>query len=111
MTIHNSRVNILRLRNTSKILIFKNSNRIVTPKSTRQVADISFTSYGAHINNYPHTYLTVAAAIGGSKEEIDKFFVRFEKTFKDYQKEIDNRAKKLQDKVNNAEPIPTTDPK
>jgi O-phospho-L-seryl-tRNASec:L-selenocysteinyl-tRNA synthase len=86
--------------------------RIVTPKSTRQVADISFTSYGAHFDNYPHTYLTVAAAIGGSKEEIDKFFVRFEKTFKDYQKEIVKKAKKLQDKTNNIDTAPTTtDPK
>lgn len=85
--------------------------RIVTPKSTRQVADLSFTSYGAHLNNYPHTYLTVAAAIGGSKEEIDKFFVRFEKTFKDYQKEVAKKAKKQQEKANNAEKTPETDPK
>jgi len=53
----------------------------------------------------------VAAAIGGTKEEIDKFFVRFEKTFKDYQKEITKKAKKSQDKLSSNQASSTTDPK
>jgi hypothetical protein len=37
-------------------------------------------------SDYPHTYLTMACTIGQTKEEIDRFFERFEKTMKQFKK-------------------------
>jgi O-phospho-L-seryl-tRNASec:L-selenocysteinyl-tRNA synthase len=63
--------------------------RVVVPRnSTKQIGTLRFDSYGAHLNHYPHSYLTMACAVGQTKEEIDKFFVRFEKTLKEYRKEV-----------------------
>jgi O-phospho-L-seryl-tRNASec:L-selenocysteinyl-tRNA synthase len=35
-----------------------------------------FKGFGAHTDDYPHSYLTMACAIGITKEEIDQFFDR-----------------------------------
>ena len=43
--------------------------RVVDPHVTavKTVAGLDFMSYGAHINTYPHAYLTVACSIGISQ--------------------------------------------
>ncbi|KAI8926258.1 sec tRNA synthase [Entophlyctis helioformis] len=44
------------------------------PKKTIQ--GIEFANYGSHIDNYPHSYFNVAAAIGMERTEIDVFIER-----------------------------------
>lgn len=43
------------------------------------VAGIAFNDYGRHEAGYPHTYLTAAAAIGGTHAEVDVFIARLMK--------------------------------
>jgi hypothetical protein len=40
------------------------------------VGGITFQNYGAHHDNYPHTYLTAAAAVGGTLAEVKDFCSR-----------------------------------
>jgi hypothetical protein len=43
------------------------------------VGGITFQNYGAHCDTYPHTYLTAAAAIGGTLTEVKDFCTRLTK--------------------------------
>jgi len=61
-------------------------SRVVNPKEVRKINNVTFTGYGSHSNNYPFPYLTVAAAIGVNKTEIDQFIFRLDKTFSEYKK-------------------------
>ena len=47
-----------------------------------------FISYGAHIDNYKISYLTVAASIGMTNEEVDEFCSRLLKTAASLKKKI-----------------------
>jgi hypothetical protein len=47
--------------------------------ATMVVGGVSFLSYGAHCDCYPHAYLTAAAAIGGSREEASEFCTRLKR--------------------------------
>lgn len=49
---------------------------IVNSGDTTHIAGSSFINWSAHSDRYPHSYLTVAAAIGGSKDDVDKFIVK-----------------------------------
>lgn len=53
----------------------------------QKVAGISFTGYGSHCDNYPHSYLTFAAALGTSRKDVDQFVAKLEKTFRDFVKQ------------------------
>lgn len=48
----------------------------VSKKETKVIEGIPHVSYGAHFNNYPVSYFTVAIAIGTTKEEINLFVNR-----------------------------------
>lgn len=48
-------------------------SRVVVPSNEKDVCGIHFKSYGSHIDDYPHTYMTVAAAIGITEEDISTF--------------------------------------
>ena len=50
--------------------------RVVARGRPKVVAGHAFASYGAHIDDYPCEYLTVAAALGTTKEEVDEFLRR-----------------------------------
>ena len=46
----------------------------VVSKNTQKVEGIQFSNYGSHTENYPDLpYITVAAAIGSTRQEIDEF--------------------------------------
>mmetsp|Transcript_1541 Transcript_1541/g.2208 ORF Transcript_1541/g.2208 Transcript_1541/m.2208 type:complete len:125 (-) Transcript_1541:329-703(-) len=55
-----------------------------------QVAGVTFGSYGSHVSDvatekYPcRAYLTAAAALGGSREEVDEFCKRLRASFKEF---------------------------
>jgi len=48
------------------------------------IANIPFISWGAHLSRYPHSYFTVACAIGMKLEEVDVFVQRFQKALKKF---------------------------
>lgn len=58
--------------------------RVVDPADSKEVAGFTFTSYGAHFDNYPVPYLTVAGAIGLTEKEIDIFLSRLDRTLSEY---------------------------
>lgn len=62
-------------------------SRVVTPHDTKTIGRYTFTGWGAHHNSYPTSYLTAAAAVGTTKQDIDQFLKRLEKTFKLFIKE------------------------
>ena len=54
--------------------------RVVAPNSEKTIGKHTFANWGAHYDGYPCTYLTAAAAIGMSREEVDIFCKRLDRT-------------------------------
>merc|ERR1712137_1278939 len=67
--------------------------RVVAKHTKKDIGAITFEQYGAHINDYPHHYLTVAAAVGITKGEIDTFMQRLRTTLKSYIKKSKSNTK------------------
>ena len=65
--------------------------RVISRGVRQRVAGIGFEGYGAHCDNYPHTYLTFAAALGTLKSDVDRFLARLEKTIGSFRKQQRNR--------------------
>lgn len=55
--------------------------RVVARGAPATVGPLTFKGFGAHCDAYPHDYLTVAAAVGGSRHEVDVFVERFRACF------------------------------
>ena len=55
---------------------FVSGTRVVARQARQHVAGHSFIGYGAHCDDYPVAYLTVAAALGTTQENIDEFLKR-----------------------------------
>jgi len=66
-------------------------SRIVSSQTTSTIGNIKFIGYGSHSDNYPVTYMTVAASIGGSKREIDVFLNRLDKAMTKLKKNLEGR--------------------
>ena len=62
--------------------------RVVTGRDCKAITGIDFTGYGAHINEYPVPYITVAAAIGMVQDEVDVFVERLDKAFREFDKKL-----------------------
>jgi O-phospho-L-seryl-tRNASec:L-selenocysteinyl-tRNA synthase len=60
--------------------------RVVARGATATVAGMAFGGYGAHCDNYPCDYLTAAAAIGGTRAEVDAFVGRLTRTFDEFKR-------------------------
>lgn len=51
--------------------------RVLCPDTgTRNVGGIQFRNFGQNHDEYPHRYMTVAAAIGTRTQDVDEFFSR-----------------------------------
>lgn len=53
-----------------------------------------FAGFGSSHDAYPHAYMTAACAIGVNASEVDEFFVRLDKTFKEFQKKKQQQPKR-----------------
>ena len=53
--------------------------RVVPPNATKDINGYEFIGWGAHTNNYPCAYLTAAAALGMSRDDVDTFLKRLDK--------------------------------
>eukprot|EP00798_Chlamydomonas_sp_ICE-L_P014522 gene14522-20553_t len=67
--------------------------RVIAPGKAQTVAGIRFESYGSHHNNYPSVYLTAAAAIGTTFDEVDEFVARLGKVYQEFGKKARSKSK------------------
>lgn len=65
--------------------------RVVPKGAEKVVSDIHFTGYGSHVNEYHCAYLTVAAALGVTKREIDVFVERLHNVFAEVEKKSSSK--------------------
>ena len=78
-------------------MLFKRSvsgTRVVTRGVRIQVAGVDFEGFGAHCNVYPNDYLTVAAAVGTSKQDILAFVAKLRQCYTDLR--LQNQQSELQ---------------
>ena len=64
------------------------------------IGNYTFKGYGPHANTYNCPYLTIAAAIGGTKDEMDLFLKRLENTIYDYKQKQLKEKKEKEEKRN-----------
>lgn len=53
--------------------------RLICRDKTQSVAGIQFHGYGSSCDDYPHDYMTAAAALGASRRDIDVFIEKVKK--------------------------------
>ena len=58
--------------------------RVVPRNETKTISGHEFKGFGSSHVTYPHAYMTAACAIGMSEGEMNEFFARLEKSWKDY---------------------------
>ena len=68
--------------------------RVVPRGQTKTMGKHSFEGFGSSTDNYQHDYLTAACAIGGTECDLDEFFSRLDKAFKDFKKKRKKKAAK-----------------
>ena len=78
--------------------------RVVARNETKAISGHTFQGFGSSHDTYPHAYMTAACAIGMTEGEMNEFFVRLEKCWKDF---FAAREKELKKKKNTQG---TTDP-
>jgi O-phospho-L-seryl-tRNASec:L-selenocysteinyl-tRNA synthase len=57
--------------------------RAVARNQNKTIAEQKFVGFGSSHEDFPHSYLTAACTIGLTRPEMDEFFVRLDKCFKD----------------------------
>lgn len=67
--------------------------RVVVPKKKERINGYDFVGFGSHHAAYPSTYLTVAAAIGMTKDDVDLAIKRIDKVLKKARKVLGQQPK------------------
>lgn len=62
--------------------------RVLVPGKTATVGGVTLFGFGQSHDAYPHTYITVAAALGTTTEDVDVFFNRLLSCIKEYRKKF-----------------------
>jgi|AntAceMinimDraft_1070359.scaffolds.fasta_scaffold28267_2 O-phospho-L-seryl-tRNASec:L-selenocysteinyl-tRNA synthase len=62
--------------------------RVVAPGNRQEVGGIVFDGFGASYDEFPVAYLTAAAALGTTREDVDRFCTQLTKCFKEYRKKV-----------------------
>lgn len=68
--------------------------RVVSKNQTKVISGQEFIGFGSSTEGFPHSYLTAACAIGLSEAEMNEFFSRLEKCFKDFRMKMRKAAAK-----------------
>jgi O-phospho-L-seryl-tRNASec:L-selenocysteinyl-tRNA synthase len=58
--------------------------RVVARNESKTISGHTFQGFGSSHDTYPHAYMTAACAIGMTKGEMNEFFVRLERCWKDF---------------------------
>jgi len=72
--------------------------RVVPRNGTKTISDHTFEGFGSSHDDYPHVYMTAACAVGMGEDELNEFFVRLEKSWKDYCAKREKERKKKKKK-------------
>lgn len=67
--------------------------RVVAPGKRQDVGGVVFDGFGASHDCYPVPYFTAAAALGTTRDDVDRFCAQLTKCFKDYRKKMAKNAK------------------
>lgn len=71
--------------------------RVIAQGEKKEIHGYSFHNFGSHSNTYPCNYLTAAASVGMTKNDVDMFIKRLDKVLE--------KLKKDQDKTKTDEPV------
>ncbi|GAX79839.1 hypothetical protein CEUSTIGMA_g7279.t1 [Chlamydomonas eustigma] len=80
---------------------FISGTRVVPKGKKQSVAGIDFLGYGSHADDYPHVYLTAAAAIGTKRGECLEFVDRLIRAYQEY--ELKYLARSVEPDANSSE--------
>ena len=69
--------------------------RVVPQGQSKYICGHSFVGFGSSTDEFPHSYLTAACAIGLTECELKEFLKRLERCFKDFEKRRKREEKKL----------------
>ena len=58
--------------------------RVVPRSQLKIMGGETFVGFGSSNDSYPHAYMTAACAIGVSVHEVDEFYLRLDKTLKEF---------------------------
>ena len=67
--------------------------RVVAPGKRQDVGGVVFDGFGASHDAYPVPYFTAAAALGTTREDVDRFCAQLRKCFKDFRKKAAKRGR------------------
>jgi len=68
--------------------------RVVPRSQLKIMGGETFVGFGSSTEQYPHAYMTAACAIGVSLQEIDEFYVRLDKTLKEFKTKKKKKSQK-----------------
>ena len=80
--------------------------RVVPRNETKSISGHTFQGFGSSHDGFPHAYMTAACAVGMGEDEMNEFFRRLEKSWKDYYSKVKkerNLKKKHADEVKTKE--------
>jgi O-phospho-L-seryl-tRNASec:L-selenocysteinyl-tRNA synthase len=75
--------------------------RVVPRDEIRVISGHAFVGFGSSHETYPHAYMTSACAVGMGECEMNEFFARLERCWKDYIAKRDKESKKLREEDGN----------
>ena len=75
--------------------------RIVPRGECKTISGHTFQGFGSSHESYNHAYMTVACAVGMCESEMNEFFIRLEKSWKDYCGKREKERKKKANKEQN----------
>jgi O-phospho-L-seryl-tRNASec:L-selenocysteinyl-tRNA synthase len=58
--------------------------RVIPRAEKKTIGGEEFVGFGSSVDNFGHAYMTAACAIGVSRGEVEGFFTRLDKTFKEF---------------------------
>ncbi|KAL3763987.1 hypothetical protein ACHAW5_007606 [Stephanodiscus triporus] len=68
--------------------------RVVPRNESKSISGHTFHGFGSSHEQYPHAYMTAACAVGMGEGEMNEFFERLEKSWKDYCAKREKEARK-----------------
>jgi len=68
--------------------------RVVPRGESKTISGHTFVGFGSSHERYPHVYMTAACVVGMGESEMNEFFIRLEKSWKDYCAKRDKERKK-----------------
>ena len=90
-----SKINPTDVTQLGSMLFIRNvsGTRVVNGSDTKTIGGHDFRGFGSHFDSYPFAYLTAAASVGMTRDDVDTFTKRLDKVFSKMCKEKANKEK------------------